>query len=226
MELIKLDGIFKQWKSVNTRLSVDLDDLGMPLGFCHAMIFSNVVRVPCLTIQLLVGEPFLYTGCSIVRIIFIDQLVLYYDIGLSYCTFAFQAMVLGVLAEHSMPFSHAPVVIDLAKKLAHDPKALSTLSMDRTSASYKMRFGLGKSMLEDTVEKIRHAKFSLNMDESTSENLKKVLEVLTSFYDDSQEAVVVEHLASVNVVKTNAESLYKEVCTLFETLNLPWENLM
>jgi hypothetical protein len=73
-------------------------------------------------------------------------------------------MVLGVLAENSMPFTQAPLLIKLAQELSRDPKALSALSMDRTSSSYKMRFGLGHAMLEDTLQKIRTEKFSLNMD--------------------------------------------------------------
>jgi hypothetical protein len=127
-------------------------------------------------------------------------------------------MVLGVLAEHSLPFTHAPVLIDLAKELSRDPKALSSLSMDRTSASYKMRLGLGRSVLEETVEKLKGSPSSLNMDESTATNFKKIMEVLVSFYDEKEESVVVEHLASLNVTASDAASLSKH--------NLPWENLI
>ena len=58
-------------------------------------------------------------------------------------------MVLGVIAEHSMPMTMAPVVIALAKELAKDSKMLSTLSMDRTSAGYKM-YGLEKTFRDKT----------------------------------------------------------------------------
>ena len=50
--------------------------------------------------------------------------------------------MLGVIAEHSLPFTMAPVLITVAKELAKDRQVLSDLSMDRTTASYKMQYGL------------------------------------------------------------------------------------
>ncbi|XP_064653112.1 uncharacterized protein LOC135503467 [Lineus longissimus] len=81
-------------------------------------------------------------------------------------------------------------------------------------------------MLEDTIEKIRKEKFSMNMDESTSENLKKVMEVLVSFYDNTAESVVVEHLASLDISHSGAAPLFGDVCDLFQRHELPWNNLV
>jgi DNA-binding Xre family transcriptional regulator len=61
-------------------------------------------------------------------------------------------MVLGTLAEQSLPMTMAPVLINLSKELAKDKKALQNLGMDRTTASYKMTHGLAKTIHERTME--------------------------------------------------------------------------
>lgn len=48
-----------------------------------------------------------------------------------------QAAVLSVVAEHSVPCTMAPVLIELAKSLAKHPKAHSRLSIERSSAHIK-----------------------------------------------------------------------------------------
>ena len=95
-----------------------------------------------------------------------------------------QAMVLAVMAENSLPMTMAPVLIDLAKQLARDPKALGSLSKDRTSASYKMTHGVHKTMQDRTVQAMRNVPFCLNIDECTSNSNKRVLGVLASYFSN------------------------------------------
>ena len=94
----------------------------------------------------------------------------------------------------------APVLTDLTKTLAEDPKAFAHLSMDR-AASYKMMNGVAETFKERTVRNMRQTPFSLNIDESTSSNDKRVLAVLVSFYNK----VSNEHMESVELIKINAE---------------------
>lgn len=76
------------------------------------------------------------------------------------CTFVYSYdFRLQLIAEHSLPFTMAPVLIDVAKELAKDKHVLSELSMDRTTASYKMQHGLKKTVLEGTLENIRKMPF-------------------------------------------------------------------
>jgi hypothetical protein len=65
-----------------------------------------------------------------------------------------EAMVLGFLAEKSLPFTLAPSIVELSKSLASDSKALNALSLDRNTASYKMRFGLGKTLSDDLANEL------------------------------------------------------------------------
>ncbi|XP_060782423.1 uncharacterized protein LOC132889689 [Neoarius graeffei] len=135
-------------------------------------------------------------------------------------------MVLDVVAEHNLPLTMAPALIDLAKELAKDKKALDNLSMDRTTASYRIRHGLSKTFLEETINNIRSSPFSLNIDESTSNSNKRVLAILVSYYSEKNEKVLLEHLASIEVVKVDSESLYNVILDLFDKYDIPWSNLI
>ena len=52
-------------------------------------------------------------------------------------------MVLGTLAEHSIPFSKAPINVELARPFSLDKPALQGMKLSQTAASYKMIHGLG-----------------------------------------------------------------------------------
>ena len=47
-------------------------------------------------------------------------------------------ILFGFAAENSLSYSVVPKVIELSMELARDPDALDKLSMDRTTASYKL----------------------------------------------------------------------------------------
>lgn len=83
-------------------------------------------------------------------------------------------MVLGVLAERSLPFSIAPVILELAQTLVLDKVALQGMKLSRTAAAYKMVHGFGRTYAERTFSNLRRIPFSLNIDESTTNNNKKV----------------------------------------------------
>lgn len=137
-----------------------------------------------------------------------------------------EALVLGVLAQHSLPFSMAEVIIDVSKALSQDKKALNHLNMKRASATYKMRFGVAKTFLQTTIENLRTVKFSLNVDEATSSNQLRVVSILCSYFSPIVNRVVVEHLASLSVNTVSAEKLFEEITKFLDDNNIPWENLM
>lgn len=90
-------------------------------------------------------------------------------------------MVIGVLAEHSLPFAIAPVIVELVQNLAIDKVALERMKLSRTAASYKMVNGLGRTFSERTFSNLRFP-FSLNLDESTSNSNKKVVLIFNYCY--------------------------------------------
>lgn len=137
-----------------------------------------------------------------------------------------EALVLGVLAEHNLPFSMAEVLIDVSKTLSEDKKALNHLNMKRASATYKMRFGVAKTFSDATIENLRKLHFSLNIDEATSTNNMRVLSLLCSYYSPDIGRVVIEHLTSLSVITVTAENLFNAICMHFEEKDIPWINVM
>ena len=73
--------------------------------------------------------------------------------------------------------------------------------MDRTSASYKMQYGLKETIHDQTLSNLRKYPFSLNIDGEMSSNHKKVLAILVSYFAQSRSKVVIEHLSSVEVIR-------------------------
>lgn len=137
-----------------------------------------------------------------------------------------QATVLSVIAEHSLPLSISPILIDLAKELSKDSRMLQSLSMDRTSASYKLNHGLKKTILEETVMILKNHAFSLNIDEATSKTHKRILGVLVSFWSPTEQQIVIEHLGAIELTTVNSETLYEALVALFEKYGIPWSNLL
>lgn len=135
-------------------------------------------------------------------------------------------MVLATIAEHSLPLSAAPVIVELAQTLALDKPALGGIKLSRTAASYKMVQGLGHTFSERTFESTRTSLFSVNLDESTSNSNKKVLSILVSYFSQELKHVVVEHLGSIEVLKGTAEHLETALVTFFTEHKIPFGNMV
>ena len=87
-----------------------------------------------------------------------------------------EAMLLGFLAENTRPFTMAPKLIELTKAMSADKTTLSKLSVSRTTASYKMRFGLAKTIEDQQSQELQNTFFFLNIDEATNDaSLKRFL---------------------------------------------------
>lgn len=137
-----------------------------------------------------------------------------------------EATILGFIAEENLPFAIAPKLVKLSQQLAKDKKTLETVSLSRTAASYKMQHGLAKTFQHELISDLKKTHFSLNIDEATSNNKMRVLSVLVSYYNNSQQEVVTRHLKSISLVFVNAESLYNSIVHMFEEFDLHWTNLM
>ena len=85
------------------------------------------------------------------------------------------------------------------------------LTVHRTTASYKLTDGLGKTVKDTLKDKQWSAVFSLSLDEATSTNSFHMLILLVSYYDPGQKDVVTNHLASVDVPSVDSSSLYDKI---------------
>ena len=83
-----------------------------------------------------------------------------------------EALVLSYCAEKNLPFAHAGEIIDIAKELSKDCKALNRTQLSRTTVSYKIKFGLGRCIEEKLISNLQETYFCLNIDEATSDVIR------------------------------------------------------
>lgn len=83
--------------------------------------------------------------------------------------------------------------------------------MHRTTASCKLRYGLTKTVHEEAVESIKLNFFSLNLGESTSNNKKRVLGMLASYYSPIENKIVMQHLTAMILLKVDFDSINKDI---------------
>ena len=97
-------------------------------------------------------------------------------------------------------------IIELAKELAKDTKALLKLKMYRTTASYKMTHGLTRTLRNELVNKPRVTHLSKNLDEATF--ISRLLSSSVSYFNTDSQTMKVEQLASLSVSSVHSASLY------------------
>ena len=100
-----------------------------------------------------------------------------------------EALICTFVAENSLPLSVTPKLVELAKGLSRDPKALSDVALSRRSATRKLVHGIYNVERKRLVSAMKTSPFSLNIDESTAKSNKNVslvqqqtLEMDCSFY--------------------------------------------
>ena len=137
-----------------------------------------------------------------------------------------EALVLSYCAEKNLSFARAGEIIDIAKELSKDTKALNRTQLSRTTASYKMKYGLGKCIEDKTVSNLKETYFSLNIDEATSDTLQKVLTTLVSYFCEENKQVIVRHLTSLNVPSVTTNDIYNALVSFFDEKNIPWQHCL
>ena len=137
-----------------------------------------------------------------------------------------QAMVLATIAQNNLPLRIAPILVEMSQALANDKPALQRMCLSRTSATYKMVEGMGRTYTERLTATMQQVPFSLNLDESTSAANKKVLSVLVSFFNRESKAVEVGHLCSLEILKCTAEHLESALNQFFSLHQIKFSNLV
>jgi hypothetical protein len=109
-----------------------------------------------------------------------------------------------------------------AKLLAKDPEVLNNITMEMTSASYKMKYGLARTMRQRTIEMMKMNKFSLNLDEATNVSGVKVVSVLVKYMEEGR--LRCEHLVSLPLIKADSDSIVNALTGFFKDQKIPWKN--
>ena len=137
-----------------------------------------------------------------------------------------EGLTLSFIAEHSLPLNLVPNLIKYAQEIARDEKVLHTLSMERQTATYKLKHGLAFLYRKRLVNKLRTSTFSMNMDEATSNNNQKVFSILVSYFCEEKHIVVVEYYDSVSLITVSAKIIHDKICSLLETDGIPYTNVI
>lgn len=79
------------------------------------------------------------------------------------------------------------------KTLLWDTLALNALDISRTTASYKLKYGLSKSIKYEQIIELKNSMFLLSADESTNKAFESILAILVCYFSDEQKKVVSRH---------------------------------
>ena len=136
-----------------------------------------------------------------------------------------KAVLSSFIAEHCLPFSLTPDLIQLCRRLTEgdNQKALSSLSMGRTCASYTTTFGVAHAFMEEVNEKMHKTVFSLNIDEATNAANDKIVNVMAQYFDDDYNKILLEHLGSRIVNIATAANIFAAVSDILKERGLKWE---
>ena len=115
----------------------------------------------------------------------------------------------------------APKLIQCSR----DKKALDMVELERTTASYKLREGLGVVNTKRLVHVLKVSHFSLNLDEYFGNN-NKISTILVSYYSELEHEVVVKHFKSQDLPVVNAKILLELVTNSSEDYNIPLSQLI
>ncbi|GFO20474.1 isoamyl acetate-hydrolyzing esterase 1-like protein [Plakobranchus ocellatus] len=119
-----------------------------------------------------------------------------------------EAMILSFIAENNLPLSISTPFLGVVEQLIKDPEAFRRVCLDRTTASYKMKYGLAKTIKDDLLEVLRKCKFSLNIDEAMNAQKEKILTIVCSHYDQHKNQVLINHLASIEMQNFSPEGCW------------------
>lgn len=77
-----------------------------------------------------------------------------------------EAKLFGFIVEHNLLLSMSKPLTDLAQEFSNDKEALERLSMNRTTALYKLIFSFSKTVEDAHLEELLVSSFSLYIDEA------------------------------------------------------------
>ena len=103
---------------------------------------------------------------------------------------------------------------------------LQDLSMERTTCSYKLTDGLGLVTHKGILSDMKNYKFSINLDECTSQDNERVLSVLCSYCSETLNMCVVQHYTSITLTTVNANTVFQALRTQLEQDEIPLTNIV
>ncbi|GFN90956.1 Ap-3 complex subunit beta-2 [Plakobranchus ocellatus] len=137
-----------------------------------------------------------------------------------------EAMVLSFIAKNNLPVSMSTPILSIAQELSRDTEAMKRVKVEHRTTSYKLQYGVAKTILDELLAELRVNKFSLNIDKAMNAQNQKIVSVLVSHFSEKEPKVVTNHLSSFELIKVTSESLFSAIDDIFINLELPWDNLI
>jgi hypothetical protein len=102
--------------------------------------------------------------------------------------------------------------------LAKDKKVLDKVEMKRFCATYTLTHGVAAAFKDEIREKLQNGYYSLDIYESTNNNMDKILNILFRFFDEEDQQLRTVHFAARIVNQATAENV---LAALLEALADP-----
>lgn len=138
--------------------------------------------------------------------------------------------IAAFLAEHNLPLSLSPSLLELMKarapKNGKESKSLQEIQMGATKCTNVIRQGVGLYYAKELTEILRQKRFSIIPDETTDVSTEKQLGVCVMYVDEKDLTPVTRFLDIVEATDAGAKGLYKEIKGIFEEKSIPLTNII
>ena len=133
------------------------------------------------------------------------------------------------LAEHCLPFSLAPALIDFTKTLAKSHKILDSLSLSRTAATYTLTHGVSRGLKKELLATLNKTFFSLTIDEATNNAGNKVVNGLVRYFNEEKGEVETYFLGTFSENRASAQNIFDGLESMLRLhldsdAEVPWRN--
>ena len=130
------------------------------------------------------------------------------------------------IAEPNLPISLVESFVELLKNLCPDDKALALVKLGKQKATNIIQQVLGFDYIREATRLLRLQKFSTIIDETTDVSTRKQLAIVTCYFDTKcfQSKQILLDMAEVE--DSTAEGIYSAFKGVFQTLNIPMDNII
>ena len=130
---------------------------------------------------------------------------------------------LQLAAEHT---SIVTIDHELLKKIDLDSAIFGNMILHRTKCAALIKNSLGPCMLEDLINDMKEAPFSLIVDESTDVLTEKVLCIMMRYFFFKKKTLITTFYRIVKIVDATANGIYKALKLQLEADGLSLKNLV
>lgn len=134
--------------------------------------------------------------------------------------------LLMLLVEHNLPFKLLEHLIKLLSSVCSDSKIAKQINCSRTKGRGLIIDVLAPKSLNEAGEKLRSAKFSLIIDETTDISTSKCLAIIARYFDDGTNEVRDRFLGLLEVSSCTANALYESITEFFILNKIPLKNMI